>query len=203
MAKKVIKNIADEIVNSNYLEVYRVVDSTYVLTETEEWVYDPQGVYILENYGRMDYIQYRTYLMNDCCNIDIWAIMTTEQRSFIVSHYQKPEEVSWEAIGVDDPTLNLYWIQVVLRENNSRRLRINEGLARVSWILTKPQAMDLWLTVRDYVYDYNMSDLPLLYYWFNNLNLVGTPFDFTTTGFSSKPYFSTELLNIINDILTR
>jgi hypothetical protein len=200
----IIKNIADiPATTDEVLYMYKVVDSSYVPTLEEEFVIDPKGVEHLANNSRIDYIQYRTYLQEYCCVLEVWEGLSSEQRDMIISHYQKPDEISWDATLKSDPELKKYWISVVKRETMARAERFNEGKALISWALTKPEAFDLAITIDSFVELWVQYDLPILWAYINNINLVGTPYDFTTTGFSSKPYYSVEKRDLLNYIILR
>ena len=194
--KNIIKNIVET--NPYY---FRVVDSTYVVTPDEEYVVDINIAEYLYNMDRMDYIQLRTYIQYYICNDDNWALMSTDERLIAVKHYCKNDDVIWDDL-IDEPTLKTYWIDVVKKEQDSRRARVSEGLALISWTLTKPEAMDLFITMENYIYEYQMADLPMLYWYVNDTVIPGV-IDFSTTGFSSKPYYSIEKRDLINSIIIR
>jgi len=194
--RNIIKNIVET--NPYY---FRVVDSTYVVTPDEEYVVDINIAEYLYNMDRMDYIQLRTYIQYYICNDDNWALMSTDERLIAVSHYCKNDDVIWDDL-IDEPNLKTYWIEVVKKEQDSRAHRVSEGLALISWTLTKPEAMDLFMTMQDYIYSYQMADLPMLY-WYTNDTVIPGVIDFSTTGFSSKPYYSIEKRDLINSIIIR
>jgi hypothetical protein len=199
----IIKNITDNpITNDEILHMYRVVEYTYVPTIDEEFVVDPIGVEQLYNNSRIDIIQYRSYLTNYCAILSIWSTLSTEQREKCISWYKKPEEVSWEATGKTDVELQEYWHQVVIAEKKCRNQRLSQGMAIISWFLTKPEAMDLFLTVEEFIYRWIYADLPFLYWYLTDAVVPGVC-DFSTTGFSSKPYFSIERRDAMVNIIIR
>lgn len=195
-----MRNIIKDIVETDPY-YFRVVDSTYVITLDEEYVIDINIAEYLYNMGRMDYIQLRTYIQHYICNDTVWALIPTEERLVAVRHYCKNDSVIWDDL-IDNTTLETYWIEVVKKEQLARTNRVSEGLALISWYLTKEEAMDLFTTLQDYIYSYEKADLPLLY-WYTNDTVIPGVIDFSTTGFSSKPYYSIEKRNLINSIIVR
>lgn len=184
------------------LQCYKIVESSYVPTLDEEFVVDPINVEYLYNNSRIDIIQYRQYLTEYCCTLEVWAGLSEEQRDKCIHWYKKPEEVSWDAIDYTDAELQQFWHQVVIAENKARYNRLKEGMAIISWFLTKPEAMDLFLTVEQYVYRWVEADLPFLYWYLTDAVVPGVC-DFSTTGFSAKPYFSIERRDAMINIIIR
>jgi len=198
--KKKIIDIPSNI--DEILAMYDIVEATYICTPEEEFVIDPIGVEQLYNNSRIDIIQYRTYLMTYCCTLEVWTTLSEEQRDKCVHWYQKPDEVSWDAISYTDAELQQFWHAVVIAERSARGKRLREGMAIISWYLTKPEAMDLFLTLEMYIFRWVEADLPFLY-WYLTDAVVPEVCDFSTTGFSAKPYFSIERRDAMTNIITR
>jgi hypothetical protein len=199
----IIKNITENPTTvDEILQCYKIVESSYVPTLDEEFVVDPIGVENLYDNSRIDIIQYRTYLMEYCCPLVVWTTLPQEQRDKCIHWYQKPNEVSWDALGYSDVELQAFWHAVVIAESKARYNRVKEGMAIISWHLNKPEAMDLFLTVEQYIYRWVEADLPFLYWYLTDAVIPGVV-DFSTTGFSSKPYYSIERKNVMIDIIIR
>lgn len=199
----IVKNIVEfPTTIDEILQCYKVVESSYVPTLDEEFVVNPINVEYLYNNSRIDIIQYRTYLMTYCCTLEVWTTLSEAQRDKCVHWYQKPEEVSWDAIDYTDSELIEFWHDVVIAEKKCRNQRLTQGMAVISWYLTKPEAMDLYLTVEEFIYRWIYADLPFLYWYLTDAVIPGVC-DFSTTGFSSKPYFSIERRDAMTNIIVR
>jgi hypothetical protein len=199
----IVKNITENPTSADeILQCYRVVESSYVPTLDEEFVVDPIGVEQLYNNSRIDIIQYRTYLMTYCCPLLVWTTLSEEQRDKCIIWYKKPDVLSWDAIDYTNHELQEFWHNVVIAERLARGKRLRQGMAIISWYLSKPEAIDLFLTVEMHIFRWVEADLPFLYWYLTDAVVPGVC-DFSTTGFSSKPYFSIERRDAMTQIITR
>lgn len=178
-----------------------VVDNTYVLLETEEFV---QSAEIAEQYyylSRIDYIRFRKYLKYLCENF--WESLDAENRHICIDNYVKPEALSWEATGYTDLQLEIYWVRMVELEKQCRIERSNRCIERLTWFFTGAQSMVAYKDVFQIIEDWKQCEYPELYFWVNSA--AGTineqTFDHTSDGFASKSYYTLDRLNLVNDIL--
>lgn len=178
-----------------------IVDNTYVLLETEEFV---QSAEIAEQYyylNRVDYIRFRKYLKYLADNF--WESLDAENRHICIDNYVKPVALSWESTGYTDEELFQYWIRIVDLEKQCRIDRANRCIERLTWYFTGEQSMVAYKDVFQIIEDWKQCEYPELYFWVNSAagTVLGQTFDHTADGFASKDYYTLDRLNLVNEVL--
>lgn len=182
-------------------ETIQIVDNTYVLLGTEEFI---ESAFYAEKFqfmGRVDYIRFRKYLKYLADNF--WEDLDTENRHICIDNYVKPVALSWEATGYTDPELFNYWTRMVELEKQCRINRSNDCIQQITWYFTGEQSMTAYDDIKVILEDYKQCEYPELYCFVNSLSatILGLTFDYTTTGFASKSYYTLDRLNLVNEIL--
>ena len=194
---RLVKLIAD----TASIETVRVVDNTYILLLTEEYVQSAEIAEHFYNYKRIDYIRFRKYLKYLCENF--WDDLDENNRHICIDNYVKPSVLSWEATGYTDDELFQYWIRIVDLEKQCRIERANRCIERLTWFFTGAQSMLAYKDVFQIIEDWKQCEYPELYFWVNSA--AGTineqTFDHTADGFASKSYYTLDRLNLVNEIL--
>lgn len=187
-----------------------IVDNTYVLLETEEFI---QSAVVAEQYfyyGRIDYIRFRKYLKYLADNF--WESLDAENRHICIDNYVKPVALSWEATGYTDEQLKSYWIRVVDLEKNCRFQRANRCIEDITWFFTEIESLAAYKQIYQMLEDWKQCEFPELFCFVNSLNItsiftseeitaIGVTWDYTSTGFASKTYYTLDRLNLVNEIL--
>lgn len=182
-------------------ETIDIVDNTYVLLGTEEWI---ESAFYAEQFyycSRVDYIRFRKYLKYLADNF--WETLDANDRHICVDNYVKPAALSWEATGYTDEELFRYWTTMVDLEKQCRIQRMNRCIERITWFFTGEQSMLCYSEIKQLIEDWKQCEFPELYCFVNSLNLtiLGLTFDYSTTGFASKSYYTLDRLNLVNTIL--
>lgn len=192
--KKLITDVAD-------INTVQNVDNTYILLTTEEWVYSAVLAEEFYNYNRIDYIRFRKYLKS--LAESMWESLDTESRHICVDNYVKPVALSWESTGYSDLELFNYWTRMVYLEKQCRINRSNDCIQQITWYFTGEQSMQAYSDIKQILEDYKQCEYPELYCFVNSLSttILGLTFDYTSIGFASKPYYTLDRLNLVNEIL--
>jgi hypothetical protein len=183
------------------IDTVQIVDNSYILLGTEEWV---ESAYIAElafNYNRIDYIRFRKYLKYLAENF--WVDLDAENRHICIDNYVKPEAVSWESTGYTDPELFNYWVRVVDLEKDCRINRANNCIQQITWYFTMEQSMIAYNDIKQILEDWKQCEWQELVAFVNSLNITVATFnfDYTSNGFASKSYYTLDRLNLVNEIL--
>ena len=183
------------------LETVQIVDNSYILLGTEEWVYDAVLAEQFYNYARIDYIRFRKY-----CKIlaeTVWETLDADSRHVCIDNYVKPTTLTWEATGYTDEQLHEYWINMVKLEKECRSNRMDDCIYRITWEFTGEESMkcldDIFIMMNKWIF----GEYPELYFFTNSLagTILDLTFDYTTNGFASKSYYTLYRLNLVNEIL--
>ena len=193
-----LKKLITDTTSENTIDI---VDNTYVLLVTEEWIESAFYAEIFYYYGRVDYIRFRKYLKYLADNF--WEDLDAENRHICIDNYVKPAALSWEATGYTDPELFNYWTRMVELEKQCRINRSNSCIQQITWYFTGEQSMMAYDDIKQILEDYKQCEYPELYCFVNSLSatILGLTFDYTTTGFASKSYYTLDRLNLVNEIL--
>ena len=194
---RLVKLIAD----TASIETVRVVDNTYILLLTEEYV---QSAEIAEQFSfvkRIDYIRFRKYLKYLADNF--WDDLDENNRHICIDNYVKPAELSWEATDYTDPELFAYWVRMVNLEKQCRIERANDCIAKLTWEFTGAQSMQAYNDVFQIIEDWKQCEFPELHYWVNSLagTTLEQTFDHTADGFASKSYYTESRMNLVNELI--
>jgi len=183
------------------VETVDIVGNSYILLETEEWIYSP---HIAEQFyfsNRIDYIRFRKY-----CKIlaeSVWETMNAENRHICIDNYVKPTAVSWDDIDYTDEELFNYWVRMVELEKDCRIERMNKCIEKITWYFTGEESMAAYTDIKGMMNDWKQCEYPELYFFVNSLagTILGLTFDYTATGYASKSYYTLDRLNLVNEIL--
>lgn len=93
------------------------------------------------------------------------------------------------------------WDELATAAKASREKRWEVVRRKISFYLTTSEGIDLYTTTRDLSLDYKDANIPSLVCWITNSAMPELGIDYTTTGFAQKPYYTTELRDMIVDIL--
>ena len=187
-----------------------IVDNTYVLLEAEQWI--ESALYAEQFYFafRIDYIRFRKYLKYLADNF--WESLDENNRHICIDNYVKPVVLSWEATGYTDVELEIYWVRMVELEKQCRIERANKCIQKITWLFTQIESLTAYKEIFQILEDWKQCEYPQLYCFVNSLNItaiftteqiaaLGVSWDYTSTGFASKSYYTLDRLNLVNEIL--
>lgn len=94
-----------------------------------------------------------------------------------------------------------HWDDLASAAKASREKRWEAARRKVSFYLSPAEGLDLYTSTRDLSFDYKDASAASLVLWVTNESDPALGIDCTTSGFSQKPYYTTELRDLIVDIL--
>ena len=203
---KIVKDIVDTITTAEEMFMNcRVVDSSYTLNITEEWVHSILVCYTLFGAGRMDFLQFRDYVKYQIVtDLTIWSNQSVQEKQKAYELVQKPESLDQVTdCGVSTETLENNWINLVQQATECRHYRVLLASAKVSFILTPSQSYQLNMDTYENMYLWITSSSPQLLHWINSTADLALGIDYTTTGFASKSYYSADAMNVLNAVLLK
>ena len=203
---KIVKDTIDPITTAEEMFMNcRVVDSSYTLNITEEWVHSILVCYTLFGAGRMDFLQFRDYVKYQIVtDLTIWSNQTDWEKNQAYQVVQKPATLDQVTdCGLTMEQVENNQINLVEQATECRKHRILLASAKVSFILTAGQSYALNMDTYENMYLWITSASPQLLHWINSTADLALGIDYTTTGFASKSYYSADAMNVLNAVLLK
>lgn len=148
-----------------------------------------------------DYIKMRDFAKQ--VFVPKWNTLTDHEKTHLFLHFVYPTSASKEELDALIPPQDQVpeWIVSATRAKACRERRWEATRRKVSFYLTPQQSMDLYVSVKDYSLDYKDANIPSLIHWIGNTADPSLGIDFTTSGFAQKSYFSSQLRDLMLDVL--
>lgn len=203
---KIVKDTIDPITTAEEIFMNcRVVDSSYTLNITEEWVHSILVCYTLYGCGRMDFLQYRDYIKYQIVtDLTIWSNQTAQEKNQAYQVVQKPASLDQVTdCGVSMETLENHWINLVEQATECRKHRLLLASAKVSFILDQMSSFQLNMDTFSMMQMQAVSQAPHLTLWLKSEANPTLGVDYTTTGFASKSYYNETAKNVVLSVLEK
>lgn len=202
---KVVKNIGTPVYKERrkILDDYELVDDDYDTSANNKE--DASSYYSIDAFYsvfRFDYICKRNFLKKHV--LPKFQNLDYDEQKELIRYRIFPEGIT-DAELLDyftEEEQRINWKELLSYEREARSNRVEELRLQISYDMTPFQQVDMYLTVRDYLYDYIVADLPHLTLWFTNGTWEEFNVDFSNNGFQQKSYYSNEMLGIFVDILS-
>lgn len=150
--------------------------------------------------GLIDYTQYRDYCKQEI--LPNWASITEEEKVELVRHNIAPDEVE-KMSRVSDAQHRINYFELLRLEKTARYNRWEKAKKYIAYEyrLNLLNQLLMYQDTKEYKDDYIDADLPYLRYWVESAAYPPLGIDFTTTGFSSKPYYLESIRDVVLGIL--
>ena len=152
--------------------------------------------------GQIDYIQFRRYCKEYI--LPMWSSLTDQEKKELVKHNIAPTaEDKLLYYTLEEQFTN--YVTLVDLEIKARRVRWEVAMKTAAFELLDNQLAQLQIYNDAKIFrdDYIEADLPLLLLWLTDSNSLQLGVDFTSNGFSSKPYYSEDTKLKVLQILTK
>lgn len=127
----------------------------------------------------------------DACDADEKMIVS---KLFLVNHEQRSTILTAE----EEKTC---WAELTRNSKICREERWEIARQKISFYLTVAEGIDLYSAVKDLSHEYKDANIPSLVCWVTNTAEPAYGIDYTTTGFAQKPYYTSELRDMVVDVL--
>ena len=197
---RLVKNINDELLSLDdyYSKIIIEQDDNVSLGIDEEIVKDLQAsieLYLIDRYDLMSLRKFlKTYILPDQDKL------TTDEKIELEKLFIYPQNYTFILSEADQ---KYYQDKLVKDEFIVRENRISDCKSIASFYLDRLSCGMLFNDTKDMFRDYIDAELPHVLFWLTDGVYPILGIDFTTTGFSSKSYYSAQIQSEILFILTK
>lgn len=197
---RLVKNINDELLSLDdyYSKITIEWDDNVVLGVDEEIVMDLQAsieLYLIDRYDLMSLRKFlKTYILPNQDNL------LNEEKLELEKLFIYPQNYTM-MLSSDDQIY--YWDKLVKAEYIVREDRISDCKSIASFYLDRLSCGILFNDTKDMFRDYIDAELPHILFQLSDGAYPLLGIDFTTTGFSSKSYYNTQIQSEALFILTK
>lgn len=180
---------------------YRIVESIDTSIEDDASTVENWNLLI----GRIkdDYIRMRDFakgkFLADWANLD-----NSQKYSLLLRHVypvNTPDQEIYSIISEEDFLSG--WIDLAKKSKECRDNRWETARRKISFYLNESESLDMYNTTKNYSLEYKDANIPNLICWIKNSSVPSLGIDFTNNGFQQKSYYSSQLKDILVDIIEK
>jgi hypothetical protein len=187
---------------NGYINNYFIVNDSYNFSGNNS--IDVTSVFTLKTFydiNQFDYIVFR-----DSCKANVitnWSGLSSDEQKELIKYYIYPPSVVQADIdafySADEQIVN--WVVLADISKQARENRWEATRQKISFNLSQSATLALYEDTKSFKGDFIDANLPNLVLWLTSGTYPPLGIDYTTTGFSSKPYYSASIESMCIDIL--